>query len=364
MSGFLLLLPFLSACAQEPVATAVADAAIDLRPRVRSHTVARQPFSDSIELNASLYAVESAILVPKSAGRVERVHVRIGDAVKAGSVLLEIDDSDYLQGQKEAEAAKALADVQARQANSALKRLEALHAKGAVTDAQLEDAQAGKELADAQSKRAEAGLQVAENRLSDTRLRAPFDGVVIARNVQRGELMGGPVQQPPIMLADLSQIRAIASISESQLSQIKEGMALEVHVPALGQKRFEAIIERINHAVDPVVRTIQFESVIENPDLSLKHGMSAEIVLTVNAADHPGVPRSALLDRGGSQARVLLLEGGTVVSRQVGYGRSSSEMIPVLSGLKPGEQVLVAGHTRLSDGEEVVDVASGGQEGK
>ena len=352
------ILLFLLGCSQGP--SPQPDVATDLRPKVRSHLVEGVGFSDAMRLSATLQAVQSAILSPKSPGRVERVNVRIGDAVKAGEILLEIDRSDYIQGLKEAEAAVALAEVQARQARSSLERFEALHGKAAVTDAQLEEVQAASGLADAQLLRAEAGQQVAENRLAETRLRAPFSGFVIARNVERGEMMGGPAQQPPIMLADLARVRAVASISETGLSQIREGMTVQVEVPALDGRRFEAVIERINHAVDPVVRTIQFEAVLDNEALELKHSMSAEVVLDISTGEFPAVPRSALLDREGSQGRVFLLEDGKVRSASVGYGRSTSDLVPILSGLETGQRILVAGHTRLEDGEEVIDVGTAG----
>lgn len=321
---------------------------------VKVATVERTRFDGEVSLVGSIEAWQVATLVPDVPGRVRSVEVRIGQKVAKGAVLLSLVDDDYAQGVLQAEAAGDMAKAQLSGAEATHTRFIDLKDRDAVTAAEFEKVEVGLTLARAQVRQAEVGLSVARDRLYDTRLRAPFAGTVIARNVEVGEMLGGgPGQGPPIQLADLSRVRVTASIGETQASKIAIGDIISVRVDALPGESFPGKVERINGQVDARTRSVKVEAVLDEVDPRLIHGMAAGFLVEGVADEHLAVPREALLNRDDGSARVLVTVEGTVSSRDVRYGRSRTGLVPILDGLEEGEQVLVAGHTRLADGSPI-----------
>ena len=330
---------------------------LSLLPHVRTEVATNMIFSDVLEVPASLQGVRSAVLIPKSFGRVAEVHVRIGDRVKKGQLLISIDPSDYEQGVMEASATYRLASAQSTQANVTYKRFLALFEQSVVTKSQFEEVEVGLKLAKEQKNRAKVGLKIAEQRLADAKLVAPFDGVIVARNIETGELLGGAIQQPPLMIADLSRVVAVGAISETSVANIKIGQVIDVKVPAFRGQKFSAKIEKINGAVDPILRTVQVEATIDNGNGLLKHGMSSELVIYGQDEEHIGISRTALMNRNNGGATVFVLDDGRVISREVSYERSNSNLVPILDGISEGDVVLTSGHTRLREGDQVIRVS-------
>ena len=330
----------------EPVAQ------VDLRPSVRVESVEEQEFIRTLSLPATVFAERSAILAPKAQGRIESVTVQIGDAVKKGDVLMTIESSDYLAGYTEANAAYELAEIQAKQASTSAKRFKALLDEGAVTQSQWEEVDMGAQLASGQATRAKAGLDIANSRLQGTKLRAPFNGVIVERTIEVGEMMGGPATRPPLQIVDLSTVRIQASIGETDAVSLSDNQGGTLDIPG-NHKGIPVVLSRINQAVDPIVKTVLIEATLDNSQHALKHHQSATLHVELNQRAI-AIPRQALLNRQSQSADVFVLTGGTVAKRTVQYGRSETDYVPVFSGLAPKDQVLVAGHNRLQDGVEVL----------
>jgi len=324
----------------------------DPRPVVRTEVVEEETFSDAFTLSATIEAEKTAMLFPSAQGRIETVDVRIGDEVEEGRALLRIASGSYRAGVSQAESALQVARAQQKQAEATLARYRSLDEADAVTRAELEGVERQAELAAAQVAQAEAALSGARQRLADTVVRAPFDGVIIARNVDPGDVVSASLQGPPLAIADLSGFRVITSVNERVASQIEVGKPLLVQVDALPGERFEATVERVNAAVDPVAGTVAVEARLD-ADPRLRHGISARAILQDVGESWPGVPRSALLDRDDGAGRLVLVEDGVARSITVRYGSSQSDRVPITEGLEPGQRVAVAGHGRLSDGDRV-----------
>lgn len=326
-------------------------------PFVKIATASEHVFGDEVELSATLEAWQIATLAPSLPARVRTVKVRIGDEVSKGDTLLELDAATFSQGLKQAEAALEMARAQLVQAEANHRRFEELQKEDAVTDSEFEQVQTGLAMARAQVAQAEAGAQVASERFADTRLRAPFDGVVTARNIEPGEMVAGGAQMgPPLQVADMSRIRVVAQIGELQAGQVATGLEVQVRVDSLPTEVFAAVVDRVSPAIDPRSRTVRLEAMLDEPDPRLRHGMAGSIRFEGTGLAALAVPRQALLDRNDGAARVLVLEGEQVRNREVRYGRSTSDLVPITSGLTAGEQVLVAGHARLEDGAVVTAV--------
>lgn len=349
----LALIALLLGCAPAEPPAALPPAAA----HVRVIEAAAEGFSEELQLSATIEAWRIAVLVPQVPGRVQDVAVRIGDSVKEGQVLLTLHAEQYEQGLRQAEAVSRLSEAQLSQARSNQERFAGLQDSGAVTRAQLEEVDLGLQLADAQAAQAKAGLEAASEHLADTRLRAPFSGVIVARNVEQGEMMGGASPLPPLQLADLSRVRVTAAVGELDIAAARPGQTIEVVVEALAGQTFQGTLERVNAAVDPMSRTVEIEAVLENREGLFMHGMTAEMRISGAELSRLAVPRIALVDARDGSGRLFVLDGITARSRAVRYGSSRSDRVPVLEGLEPGDLVLVAGHTRLRDGD-VVEVVS------
>jgi len=325
---------------------------VDLRQRVRVQVLATQSFSQEFVLEAKIEASRYAVLVPKSAGRVSEVHVRIGDVVAENDVLLVVEEKDYLEGYREAKANHALVDIQLSHAKKQYERFQTLQQEGAATKAQLEEIEMAVELAQGQLRRAIAGLNIANSRLEGCKMTAPFSGAIIARNIEVGEMIGGPTQRPPLMLADLEQLRVIAEVDEQRAQLLQVGDAITI---IRGSEKIATTISRINGAVDPVVHTVRIEAELKNTKNSIRHGEAAKVSMQTKATVAISVPRTSLLEARSGRANVFVLtaEGG-VEKREIRYGRSNVDHVPVWDGVEEGERILISGHTRLSDGASVL----------
>tara|TARA_B100001093_G_C26765957_1_gene987908 strand:+ start:241 stop:1308 length:1068 start_codon:yes stop_codon:yes gene_type:complete len=344
--GFLACQSEDSEAIEEPVT------AVDLRPSVRVESVEEQTFVRTLSLPATVFAERSAILAPKAQGRIESVNVQIGDAVKAGDVLMTIESSDYLAGYTEANAAYELAQIQAKQAATSAIRFKALLDEEAVTQNQWEEVDIGAQLAKGQATRAQAGLDIATSRLQGTKLKAPFAGIIVERNIEVGEMMGGPATRPPLQIVDLSAVRIQASIGETDAASLSPNQTGSLQIPG-SHESISIQLSRINQAVDPIVKTVLVEATLNNDQYALKHHQSATLHLELNQ-NAMAIPRQALLNRQSQSADVFILKGDTVEKRTVQYGRSETDYVPVFSGISNGDKILIAGHNRLQDGAEVL----------
>ena len=166
-------------------------------------------------------------------------------------------------------------------------------------------------------------------------------------------MLGGPMERPPLMLADLSTVRFIADVGESDISLMREGLSASLIVSS-SNKTIPVTIERINQAVDPIVNTIQIEGTFSNQEHALRHGQSCELSIVLPQKQSISVARSALIDRKDGSAKVFVVTtNDTIQLKEVQYGRSDTGKVPIVSGLNIGDQILISGHTRLSDGDSV-----------
>lgn len=293
------------------------------------------PASDPLETSEGVLAggyVEArrtAQLMPGRDGVVARVMVSLGQEVRRGEVLLELDTAPYLAeremaaaelelararlrgvraGSRSEEVLAASAEADAaeadwREAREQLERYETLAPSGAVTAAEVERArhraraaearfealqararllrrgsrQTEIEAARATEERAAAALRRAEAMLELCRLRAPFDGVVVAIDVEPGEAVSLQSGRPVLALADLSEIWVRVDVPEARISAVRLGAAAEVVVDALGQDRLGAEVVEISPVADRQSNTVSVAVRVSDPPPLLRPNMSARV---------------------------------------------------------------------------------------
>ncbi|MCU0722586.1 MAG: efflux RND transporter periplasmic adaptor subunit [Planctomycetes bacterium] len=234
---------------------------------------------------------------------------------------------------------EALAGAQVSQAKSAL----------ALLDAQME------ELANARKAQAEGALKQATLQLEKATVKAPREGFVNRRIVERGDMVGP--SRPLFEIVGIDRVKVVVDLPETVFGRLEEGKTrAEVSADALpGKPPFVGILSRLGVSLNPMSRSLPAEILIANADRALRPGMSARVrILPEARAGVLRIPLPAMVDEGGSRF-VFVLQGRTSVKKvQVETGLSSSAEIEVLSGLAEGDWVVVKGNEGLADGNPVI----------
>lgn len=285
-------------------------------------------------------------------GWVSRIHVREGDAVRAGQALLSIDDKDLRARREQAEAGVREAEAVVANAEATAARFGNLYERKAVSKQQLDDVATGLEraragLAQAQAARAEAGVH-----LGYLNIVAPAAGVVTRRMVEVGD-MASPGQ--PLMYVDqLDRLKVVAAVGERDVALVAAGDTARIAVTSLDGAVFTAPIARVIPSANPGSRTYDVELYLDNPDPRLRPGMFARVDLTTGERRGVLVPRSAIVTRGQLTGVFLVGDDGSARLRWIRLGDERDGKVEVLSGLAGGETVVTGSATPLHEGDRVV----------
>lgn len=191
-----------------------------------------------------------------------------------------------------------------------------------------------------------------QNLERNTFLRAPFSGVIAAKNYENGELYAGT---PILLLVDMANLKAHINIPESYYPSIKEGMNVAITSDVFTDKEFKGIIEIVSPVIDATTHTFQVQIKISNAGGVLRPGMFARIGVDFDKINAKVVPYQAVLKLQGSNERyVYVNKNGVAKLVKVQMGKRYDDKIEILSDeLKEGDQLVVVGQARLVDGVKV-----------
>jgi membrane fusion protein, heavy metal efflux system len=317
--------------------------------------------------------LSTPVFLPYS-GQVTDVYVQAGARVTPGQPLMKLRTGDVVDARNalfaaNAQQASAVAQVRLSQAN--LARAEQVYktAGGALKDYQQAQndaaaAQAALRTADsavgaARDKLAVFGKTGAEiGKLEDARgiagihaetvFHAPIAGVIAQRSVSSGQYVQSGGSTPVLVIANPARVWLVAQLAESDAAAVHQGDAVDVTVPALGNRVFHAAIDNIAQQLDPTTHRLPVRATIANADLALKPQMFANFTIrhainTGNKPDGVTVPAEAVIHEGDT-ARVWVYQGhGRLISRDVTVADSSGGRVRVIAGLQPGETVAARG---------------------
>lgn len=281
-----------------------------------------------------------------------------GDVVAAGAMLATLQRTDYALRLTEARAAQAQAQAAVDQASLDLARSTKLSEHNAVAGAELDTARTRRDSAVATLAGARARVDQAATALADTTLRSPLAGVVLRRTIEAGTLAApGTVA---FSIADVASVKAVFGVPDTVLPRLTLGAPLAVTSEAYPGERFAGRISLIAASADSRSRVFEVDVLLPNSDGRLKVGSVAALELpTAPRAPEPLIPLSAIVrsPHAGARFAVFTVEGGpgaTIArARDVELGEFLGSVIPVRSGLRGGEQLVVQGAGLLSDGERV-----------
>ncbi|MCB1865815.1 MAG: efflux RND transporter periplasmic adaptor subunit [Chromatiales bacterium] len=313
-----------------------APAGADL-PLVAVETAARVSVDEAVTTTGSVHALRTARLYLAEDGRIRKLEVRPGDAVSAAAVLVETDD-------RALRAEHDQASARLRQAESTLGRTRALRGASVSSEDELVRAETNVEIARAE-------LAALDYRLAETRLRAPFDGVVTERLAEPGDALAR--HSHVLSLLDPASLIIEAQLVELALPLIAVGTPATVRIDALGDALIEARVSRIHPLVDPGTRLGTIELTLAQHPPGLRAGQFARIRLRGRARDRMLVPFAALNGDAAGEYVFVVGSDDTVERRAVESGARIGERIDIVDGLAPGDRVVVRGLRGLRAGSRV-----------
>ena len=310
-----------------------------------------------IEMNPNRTA---RVFVPLP-GKVTSVKVKLGDAVRRGQPLLTMECPDAyaaVASFRDAQASLREALAARTKAQADLDRLQALYAHRAAAQKDVLNAKNALAEAVAAVQQAQSAKEEALHRLQilglkpdgpDAKIvvRSPISGKVLAISVVPGEYRSD-TSQPLMTIADLRTVWAASNVPESQIREVTLGEQVEMRLTAYPGEVFHARVVRIADTVDPQSRTVKVQAVLDNPRGRLRPQMFGEMRHSHGNRPLPVVPPAAVV-QGGEHSWVFVAESpGTFRKVAVRPGATYQGMVPILSGLKPGERVVTDGAVLLS----------------
>jgi len=380
-----------------------APVASDETPR---EVTVRQParFERPLTINASgnVEAAETAYLSFQVAGQVRKVFVEEGQSVRAGQVLAELDPRDYQLRLSAAASQAGAAGATLRKADAGLrkqelaqikvdldrvedeyKRMKALYERGSLAPNDYKKIEAAylaarerysmaregtrsedKQAAAEALQGAQAQESIAKKALADTRLTAPFAGVIAKKDVENGMLVGS--SRPVFVLMNLQPAKVHVGVPEAEIGKIRIGQKATVRIPSLGSKDFEGRVETIGFAADPAARTFSVRIAVPNPRLELRAGMVAESgIETGEKVTAMTVPGQAIVrDAQGATTVFTFFPGkNRVYARRVDTGSVFGREVEIVRGLSGSEKVVIGGQQLVHEGSPVVPAEAGAAAG-
>jgi membrane fusion protein (multidrug efflux system) len=296
-------------------------------------------------------ANESVTITAKQTGNVAVIGFQEGQRVRAGAVLIELENrerrADLDQSKNELDQARATRD----DARQKLERSNQLKGTGAVTQARIDEQEAALRLAEARVRAAEARIRSVDARLDDVRITAPFDGRVGLRMISLGALL-----QPGTVvttLDDLSRIKLDFSVPENFLGKLRVGLPVFARSAAFPGRTFEGRVSVIDSRIDPVTRAVRVNAEFENPGETLKPGLFLNVELALETRDNARlVPEEAIVGEGNKQY-VFVVRDGRAVRTEIRAGARLRGEVEIAEGVNAGDLVIVRGVSRVRHNQPV-----------
>jgi len=343
---------------------------------VETAQVRRASLDEEITVVGNLVGDATVSVVPRVAGRLQEIPVRLGDRVRRGQRLAKIEDFEVVEQVKQAEAAQEVARATIRQREADLQLAETNVARSRSlferdllpkqtlddNEARYQAALAQLDLARAQNTQSSARLEELRINLANTVITSPVNGFVARRTADPGAFVS---QNAPIAdVVDITRVRLVANIVEKDLRRLVAGNPTTVEVDAYPGETFEGRIARVSPVLDPATRTAPIEIEVPNPDFRLKPGMYARVgIRTDTTTDALVLPANALVDLGGRRG-VFVPVNNQALFRIVQVGREQLTAVEVLGGLEEGETVITTGSGSLRDGDTIVLPGEAGARGR
>ncbi len=271
-------------------------------------------------------------IAPQGVNRIAKVNVEVGDFVRKGQILAEMDKAQLLQ-----------AELQYKNRELEYSRVKELHEVGGISQSDLDAIELAYKVA----------KTTYQNLLDNSVLRSPLDGVVSARNYDAGDMYS--MAAPLFTVEQVRPVKLLVGVSEVDYAKVKKGNSVIIKAEALPELTFYGKINRLYPTVDPRTHTVTVEVVVENNYRTLRPGMFTRVELTFGKNERVVIPDIAVVKQVGSGERFvyLLNEDNTVSYQKVILGTRMGAEYEVIEGIPVGAKLVTEGQIRLKDGVKV-----------
>lgn len=280
--------------------------------------------------NIEPYATNN--IVSQTAGRIVSINAEVGQKVHKGQLLAKMDDVNLVKTR-----------LQYVNDSTELDRLTELFKIGALSQAEYDMAKLGLNVT----------KKTYENLAENTYLRSPINGVVTARNYDKGDMYS--MTQPIFVVEQIQPVKMLVNVSESLFTQVHKGMEFDITVDAYPEEVFKGKVNLIYPTISSATHTFPVEVICQNSDERLRPGMFARVTANFGTNHHIVIPDIAVVKQQGSGEHFVyvLKPDNTVKYTLVELGKRLGNRYEIVSGINEGDRIVTEGQVRLKDGVNV-----------
>lgn len=302
---------------------------VEEKPRVKLAEVQKTEVQQTQDYTATVEAEVKNNIQPSTPVRIEKINVEVGDRVRKGQKLVQMDAANLRQMK-----------LQLENKRTEFNRTDELYKIGGASRSEW----------DAQKMALDVQESAYNNLMENTSLESPIDGIITARNYDNGDMYSGG--NPVLVVEQITPVKLLINVSEGYFKDVKKGEDVEVTLDVYGDEKFKGKVNLVYPTIDPATRTFPVEIRLDNRDQRIRPGMFARATLSFGSAENVVVPDLAIVKQAGSGDRYVYVYNpdGTVSYNKVELGRRMGDMYELKSGVADGSKVVVAGQAKLLNG--------------
>lgn len=319
---------------------------------------------EGITANGYVVARTKASVSSKILGRLSWIGVTEGSHVRRDEIIARLESADVEAAATAARANEAQIEVQIVQARRDLRRLQALVPQNLVSPSDLENAQTRVDVLAAQANAARAQVALADANVENTRVRAPFDGTVLEKDAEVGEVVapssagGGLTRTAIVTMADLGTLEVEVDVNEAYIAQVHNGQPARITLDAYPDTSFAGRVRQVVPTADRQKATVLVKVSILDHDPRILPEMGAKVVFESRGAAQLAAPRrvyapAAAVVQAGGGAWVWVVANARVSRRNVDLGPVEEDRVEIRRGLAGGESLVLQPPASLADGARV-----------
>lgn len=336
-SKYILLISalFLAACSANQPTDQIDEK--EAKVLVRTTNTKVSTVEQELEFTGNVEPFKQNHISSSTPSRIEKIYVEVGDMVKKGQILVQMDRTMFAQ-------MKAQLDNLERD----YARLDTLFRAGSVPQQQVDQVKTQLDV-----------LRTSfQNASENTQLRSPIDGIITGRYYNDGEMYSmtpSMTGRPAVVsVMQIQPVKVLINVPEMYFPRVKPGMESTITLDIYPNKEFKGKVHLVHPTIDPLTKTFTAEVEIPNNQMLIRPGMFARVKFGLGEMERVLVPDLAVQRQAGTNERfVFVVEENRAVRKPITIGRRVDDSFEVLSGLEANQKVVVAGQTRLLDGSEV-----------
>ncbi len=310
-------------------------------PNYETKKIVPQRITDEVRAIGTVQAYQEVQISPEISGKIKKILLTVGDHVKRGDFLVEIDDETRQIALTQKKALLKKAEATRKKALKDAQKGGSLFKQGVISDSESDDIKLDKQIADADLDLARADVMKAEKELRDTKIMAPFDGKVALEEVEIGKMV--TPGQNLLTLVDLTRVKILVTISELDIAKISVGSEVEVVIDSFPERHFSGRVETVGLKADDATRTFPVEIVVLNEEENLLSGMVARVTITSKEPKEVIIiPKRVVRTEKGTMVAYVMNQG-KVEQRRLYLGKEIGEQVIVEKGLVKGDTLIVSG---------------------